>query len=149
MLKRYFVVGLALLSVLCSNVPSARGEGTTGSDAVVTVIQGKARVYTKGSTTGRLLKKGDTLNKDKEVQVGEKSRIELRFPDGTVMRLGEKTRLKMNQLSFNKQTDSKNVKVDLSVGKLWANVKRLTTADSQVEVKRPMPLPACGGPSTA
>ena len=41
----------------------------------------------------------------------------------------------MSELSFNRQTDSKNVKVDLSLGKLWANVKRLVTSDSSVEVR--------------
>ncbi len=106
-----------------------------GSDAVVVVLQGTARVYNKDATKGRLLKKGDSVKKDQEVGVAERSRIELQFPDGTVMRLSEKSRLKMSELAFNKQTQSKNVKVDLSVGKLWAKVKKLATPDSSVEVK--------------
>jgi hypothetical protein len=51
------------------------------------------------------------------------------------MRLAEKSHLKMNELAFNKQTDEKNVKVDLSVGKLWAKVKKLSTSNSSVEVR--------------
>jgi hypothetical protein len=74
------------------------------------------------------------LKKDHEVKVAEKSRLEIRFPDGTVMRLAEKSSLKMNELAFNKETDQKNVKVGLSVGKLWAKVKKLNTHDSAVEV---------------
>jgi len=128
-------VALVMLMALVfiSSTVSAAESG--GSDAVVVVIQGTARVYNKEATKGRLLKKGDSVRKDQEVRVAEKSRIELRFPDGTVMRLSEKSRLKMSELAFNKQTQGKNVKVDLSVGKLWAKVKKLATPDSSVEVK--------------
>jgi len=104
------------------------------NDAVVTMVQGTARVFNKGAKTGRSLKKGDILKKEHEVKVAEKSRLEIRFPDGTVMRLAQKSHLKMNEVSYNKQTESKNVKVDLSVGKLWAKVKKLATPDSSVEV---------------
>ena len=68
------------------------------------------------------------------MKVADKSRMEMRFPDGTVMRLAERSRLKMNELAFNKETQGKNVKVDLSVGKLWAKVKKLQHSDSAVEV---------------
>lgn len=130
-------MGFAILLFLTvfSFAMTVRANESTGSDAVVTMIQGTARIYGKGSTTGRLLKKGDTLKKEQEVKVAAKSRIEIRFPDGTVMRLSEKSDLKMNELSFNKQTDDKNVKVNLSIGKLWAKVKKLTTPDSSVEVR--------------
>jgi hypothetical protein len=96
---------------------------------------GAARVYAAGSPSGRLLKKGDLLRKDDEVKVAEKSRLELRFPDGTVMRFAEKSRLKMNELAFNRKTARKNVNVGLTIGRLWAKVKKLTTPDSSVEVK--------------
>jgi hypothetical protein len=135
MVKRYAVTALVLFAIVLSFSANVRAAESGANDAVVTVIQGTARVYSKGAVTGRLLKKGDVLQKDQEVRVAEKSRMEIRFPDGTVMRLSEKSNLKMNQLSYNKQTDDKNVKVDLSVGKLWAKVKKLTTPESSVEVR--------------
>lgn len=135
MVKRYAVTALVLFAIVLSFSANVRAAESGTNEAVVTVIQGTARVYLKGAATGRLLKRGDTLQKDQEVKVAEKSRMEIRFPDGTVMRLSEKSHLKMNQLSYNKQTDDKNVKVDLSVGKLWAKVKKLTTPDSSVEVR--------------
>ena len=135
MLRRCALIALALYMIPLSLSTAVTAAEPGASEAVVTAIQGTARIYTKDSAAGRLLKKGDVLKRENEVKVAEKSRIELRFPDGTVMRLSEKSHLKMSELSFNKQTDSKNVKVDLSLGKLWANVKRLTTSDSSVEVK--------------
>ena len=135
MLRRCAVIVLVLYMITPSLSTAAAAVESGSNEAVVTAIQGTARIYAKDSTTGRLLKNGDVLKRENEVKVAEKSRIELRFPDGTVMRLSEKSHLKMSELSFNKQTDSKNVKVDLSLGKLWAKVKKLSTSDSSVEVK--------------
>ncbi len=135
MLKREMTVALVLLIAVAFVSSPVNAAESGGSDAVVTVIQGTARVYSKEATKGRIIKKGDRIKEDQEVRVAEKSRIELRFPDGTVMRLSEKTSLTMKDLAFNKKTESKNVKVDLSVGKLWAKVKKLTTPDSSVVVK--------------
>src|SRR5512142_1688596 len=106
-----------------------------GSEATVTTVRGSAKVYRSGSTAGRQLHKGDKLKKEDEVKVAEKSRLEILFADGTVMRLAERSSLRMNELAFDKETDRKNVKVGLSLGKLGANVKKLKTDDSSVEVK--------------
>lgn len=125
---------LAVIALAFGAATIASAESTQ-TDAIVTWIQGTSRAYSKGAAAGKVLKKGDVVKRDQEVKVTEKSRIELRFPDGTVMRLAEKTTLKMNEVSYNQQTDKKNVKVDLSAGKLWARVKKLSTPDSSVEVR--------------
>ncbi len=135
MLKRCGTHLLLVLAAMTWSPCAITATETRGNEAAVTMVQGTARVYSKGSKAGRLLKKGDRLKKDHEVKVAKKSRLEIRFPDGTVMRLAEKSRLKMSELAFNKKTDVKKVKVDLTVGKLWASVKRLATSDSSVEVK--------------
>ena len=41
----------------------------------------------------------------------------------------------MSEIQYDKKTENKNVKVNLGVGKLWANVKKLLTPDSSFEVK--------------
>jgi hypothetical protein len=136
MLKRFMHLAVALMIALiaCSEAVAAEKQAA-GDEAVATVVDGTARVFTKGSATGHRLKKGDKLKKEHEVRVGEKSRVEIRFPDGTVMRLSENSRLAMSEVQYDKKTESKNVKVNLSVGKLWAKVKKLVTPDSSVEVK--------------
>ena len=130
-------IGFALIVLLtiCLFAMTLRADQPTDNDAVVTIIQGTARIYEKGATNGHLIKKGDILRNDQEVRVAEKSRLEIHFPDGTVMRLSEKSIFKMNALSFNKQTKDKKVKADLSIGKLWAKVIKLSTPDSTVEVR--------------
>ncbi len=134
MIKR---IGFALIVVLavCLIAMTVLAGQSTDNDAVVTLIQGTARIYEKGATTGRLIKKGDTLRNEQEVRVAKKSRMEIHFPDGTVMRLSANSIFKVNALSFNRQTNDKKVKAELSIGKLWAKVKQLMTPDSTVEVR--------------
>ncbi len=134
MTKQFISIAAALTVLLAIGTTVPGAEMSTGT-ALVTTVDGTARVFSKEKTTGRLLKKGDRIGKEDEVRVGEDSRIELRFPDGTVMRLSEKSRLAMRELQYDKKSESKNVKVNLGVGKLWANVKKLLTPDSAVEVK--------------
>jgi hypothetical protein len=103
--------------------------------AVVSRLDGTAMVFSKGGKKGTPLKKHDHIMAGQEVKVGEKSRIELKYPDGTVMRFAERTTIKMEDIAYDSSTKSKKVKVDLGGGKLWANVKKLVTSDSKVEVK--------------
>jgi len=126
---RFAVAGMLLTGISTASVSA------DDSAAVVTRLDGKASVFTKGGKTGKPLKKSDKLMKGQEVKVGEKSRIELKYPDGTVMRFAELSTIKIDDITYDSKTQSKKVKVDLGGGKVWANVKKLVTADSKVEVK--------------
>jgi len=105
------------------------------SAAVVTRLDGSASVFANGAKVGTPLKKNTKIMKGQEVKVGERSRIEIKYPDGTVMRFAERSVIKMDDISYDSKTQNKKVRVDLGSGKLWANVKKLATADSRVEVK--------------
>jgi ferric-dicitrate binding protein FerR (iron transport regulator) len=135
MRKRYAALVVLLMLVIGDPSSWVHADGRGGNDAVVTLLQGSAWIYSKGEAKGRVLKKGSIIKKNQEVRVAGKSRLEMRFPDGTVMRLSEKTNIKMSELSFDKKTESKKVYVNLSLGKLWAKVKKLATPDSSVEVQ--------------
>jgi hypothetical protein len=45
----------------------------------------------------------------------------------------------MDELLYDKKTENKNVKVNLAVGKLWANVKLVTGLRSRLEPATPSP----------
>jgi hypothetical protein len=124
------LMGAALLSALFVLPASADDDA-----AVVARIDGQAHVYAKGKKTGSVLHKNDRVRKGQEVRVGERSRIELRFPDGTVMRFAERSTVRMDDVIYDRTTQDKKMRVDMGGGKLWANVKKLVTSDSKVEVK--------------
>jgi ferric-dicitrate binding protein FerR (iron transport regulator) len=127
-----FVATLAVVLVICSLPFQSRAEEDA---AIVTKLEGTAHVYVKNHKKGTVLHQGDRVRKGQEIKVGDRSRIELRFPDGTVMRFAERSKVKMDDLHYDTKTQEKNVRVDFGGGKLWARVKKLFTPDSKVEVK--------------
>jgi hypothetical protein len=128
------MLGIAAAIMLLTGF-SAGSASADDSAAIVTRLEGNASVFTKGRKAATPLKKNDRLKKGQEVKVGEKSRVELKYPDGTVMRFAERSTIKIDDITYDSKTQSKKVKVDLGGGKLWANVKKLVTPDSKVEVK--------------
>lgn len=132
MLKQRILVLILPVIALLAPVFAAEQKGDS---AVVTLVEGTAQAFAPGAAKAVVLRKKDKLTKDHEVRVGEKSRLEIRFPDGTIMRLAEKSVLKLRDVAYSKQSGSKSLKVGLSAGKLWANVRKLMTPDSAVEVK--------------
>ncbi len=134
-MRTYFNrMALVVVLTLLSGA-SAFGAENPKEDAVATMVQGTARVFSKDSSIGRILKKGDLLKKEDTVKTARKSRLEISFPDGTLVRLGENSTLQMREIAYNRQTEGKNIKVNLSTGKLWAKVKKFTTTDSSVVVE--------------
>lgn len=125
---------IVISAVLIAGISVSMGSADD-SAAVVTRLDGSAAVFAKGAKTGKPLKKNNKIMKGQKVKVGERSRLELKYPDGTVMRFAERSVIKMDDISYDSQTQNKKVRVDLYGGKLWANVKKLVTADSRVEVK--------------
>ena len=136
MLKKIIDAAVYLFSViLLSSAANAAEMPASAGDVLTTMVEGTAQVFTTGKKQPVSLKKGNRLKQNQEVSVGERSRVELLFPDGTVMRLAEKSRLNLGKIAFDRKTEGKNVKVKLGSGKLWAKVKKLVTPDSTVEVR--------------
>jgi hypothetical protein len=136
MRRHYPYYAAALLVSLWPFLFAAAAEKPAAdTEAVVTMIEGTAHVFMRGVSAGILIEKGSKLKREQEVRVGANSRMEIRFPDGTIMRLSEKSRLIMDEVLYDRNTENKNVKVNLAIGKLWANVKKLATPDSKVEVR--------------
>lgn len=135
-MKRFICGVVAMLMTLwCFSFASTAEKPAASTEAVVTMMEGTAHVFTGRAAVGLQIKKGDQLKRGQEIRVGTNSKMEIRFPDGTVMRLAEKSRLFMDEVHYDRKTENKNVKVNLAVGKLWANVKKLVTPDSTVEVR--------------
>jgi hypothetical protein len=125
----------SLFAVLFAAAVQAGETQASAGDVLATTVEGTVLVFSNGKQPPLLLKKGSRIKQNQEVRVAEKSRVELLFPDGTVMRLAEKSRLNLGKIAFDKKTEGKNVNVNLGSGKLWAKVKKLVTPDSSVEVR--------------
>ncbi len=133
MRKRYSWL-IAVLLCLGWSITAEAGALQTPK-AQVAFLEGTARAFSPEHPEGMALKKGDALAKNQEVRVGERSRMEMRFPDGTIMRFAERAVVKIDDIAYRERDGDKTVKVGLNFGKLWAKVKQLATPGSRVEVR--------------
>ncbi|HAR46517.1 MAG TPA: hypothetical protein DCS05_10235 [Nitrospiraceae bacterium] len=134
MVNRYFSSIITVTALFLLVLP-AYATKQKGNEVSVTYVQGTVEAYSAEAKNGVRLRKNDRIAKEKEVRVGEKSRVELRFPDGTIMRLAENSRLSLNEIIYDRKSEEKSFQVSLALGRIWANVKKLATTGSAVEVK--------------
>ena len=108
--------------------PEGRGQAVksqaTVNQAEVTFLQGKAEVLAKGEAAWKALRVGNLISMEDEGRTGEQSRIEIRLPDRSILRFDQKTTFKMRNLLFDAQDGSREMQVEIPMGKTWANVRK-------------------------
>ena len=132
-MKHIFSFVLALVLVmLIVNIVSDRivPEG----EAVASRVEGTVRIFTSEAPAGRLIRNNDSIAKNDRVEVQGNSRLELRLPGGSYLRLSENSRLTMRMLQSEKRTGALYAQAFLENGKLWAKIKKRATPESFVEV---------------
>jgi hypothetical protein len=98
-----------------------------------TFIKGDVQAGPVGAL--KKLKRGSTIDAGSIVKTADGARAELTFPDGSVVRIGPASELKLDAAAFDGKT--KTVKVDAEVvgGQAWAKVATLVGNDAQFKVK--------------
>lgn len=135
-MRRFFAISSRVVLGAMLVISSFAGKVLASDEAaIVTYVEGRVQAYGAGAKDGALLKRNDRVVKNQRITTGEKSRLELRFPDGTIMRFAERSTIKMEDLTFDTKSKNKRFRVDMGVGKMWASVKKLFTAESRIEVK--------------
>jgi hypothetical protein len=132
-MKPIFILVVALVIVMLT-FGTLSLEVAPEAEAVATRVEGTVNVFNREAPAGRLIGENDIIAKNDRVEVQENSRIELRLPDGSYMRLSENTRCTMRLLQFEKRTGNIYMQVFLKAGKLWAKVKKLASPYSRMEV---------------
>ncbi len=130
------ILGGAL--VLCAAFLLSRGVDAAGpaKAAEATFVSGKVeRAAAAAPASWIAIKVGDALYQGDRLRTKEKSRLEAKLPDGSLLRLGESSELKLEQVEVNKkEKQKKKVKARLFFGKVWAAVTEMFGEDSHFEV---------------
>lgn len=119
-----------LLTFMIFFLQAGEGTGQTAqkpaetAQAEVSFLQGKADGLLKGETAWRSLRVGSFLSPEEEVRTGDRSRIEIRLPDRSIVRFDQRSTFKLRSIFFDVQDGSREVKVEVPVGKAWANVRK-------------------------
>jgi len=74
-----------------------------------------------------------SLNQAAKFTQGKKSLLELTLPDYSIIRFAENTRFKLLQADVD-NTGARNVKVAVSLGKVWSNVRKSLGGNGGFEV---------------
>ncbi len=126
-----WLLGLASLLAVSAAVRAAAAAQV----GEVSFLQGDAERQPQGSDKWVALKQGGGLHQGDRLRTKAASRLEAKLKDGSLLRLGEKSELKLELASFKDgNSGPKKVKVRLAVGKVWAAVTKLFGGDSEFEV---------------
>ena len=132
------LLGLVILALLLV-VPLTVHAATAGK---FTSVEGKVDITSPGKEA-RPVNLGDLLNVGDIIRTKSKSKCEVAFPDGSILRLAENSRLRVNE--FTQQDGQRNATLDLFRGKIQNAVTAVTGAasgESKYEVRTPTAV--CG-----
>ncbi len=92
---------------------------------------------TAGPIGGALakVKRGKPVAPGSTIKTGEGARAELTFPDGSVVRIGPSSELKLEAAAFDGKTKTVKVEAEVVGGQAWAKVATLVGDDAQFKVK--------------
>src|SRR5205085_3363921 len=98
--------------------PAAFAQGKT---AQVSALEGTA-TKARGSARPAPLKAGAGLAQGDIVETGDDSRMEIRFSDASVLRMGSKAKLQLTEAHFGNGPAKRRMTARLFFGNLWAKV---------------------------
>ncbi len=109
---------------------------TPRSAALVTNVDGQVEIYRRYGGAWEQAKVGDLLREGYWVRTAERSAVELRLSDGTIVRLDRATSLGVSELNEAPEGMLRR-RLSLPAGEMVANVADLPTTDSCFEVEAP------------
>ena len=120
----YLWAGVFLFIYPTEGPAQPANTGGNTKQAEVTYLQGRAEVLPKGEAAWKPLRVGSFLSMEDEGRTAEQSRIEIRLPDRSILRFDQKSTFKMKNLFFDAQEGSREIQVEIPMGKTWANVRK-------------------------
>jgi len=93
--------------------------------AEITLVEGGVFLVREDLTRIRPLIQGEFLSAGNRITTGKSSRIEIKLPDQSFIRLDELATFVLVSVGVDENTNSRNINVKMTLGKIWANVSKL------------------------
>lgn len=142
-------VGLAVIiggSFYILNQSRQVGNGEELTKPWIEVVQPAAfELAADQKTEVRELRTGDELSEGTAIKITKGGLANIYFPDGSVARLDEDTRLVLETGSFNPSDETLKVRINLLWGRVWSKIIGLATLESHWEVKTSTAIAAVRG----
>jgi hypothetical protein len=121
----------ALLCAALAGTPSVAAQPKT---AQVTVLEGSAhRSRANGARTD--LRVGAAVGQGDTIETRDATRLEIRFSDASVLRLGPKAKLQLIEAHFGGGPARRKLTARLFFGKLWAKVTTVIQGEQKFQVE--------------
>ncbi len=104
---------------------------------------GNVLVLSKGETRFRKATFNMPVKNEDKVETKKQSRCEITFNDGSIIRIDEQSIYTIEKATIT--DDKKEVESSLSIGKLWANLKKLIRGKDSWKLKSPAAVVAVRG----
>ena len=137
MRKGVFLLVFAFLLMMYLLVATTSSLFVLQLTAAVQIMAGSAEVHPKGLTVWQPLQDGDYVKAGDTVRTGEESTVELRWVDGTRMRLAPHTTVEVRKCTFHQIEDTQTSLFYLRLGQIWVRLTKKLTTDSRFEVQTP------------
>lgn len=105
-----------------------------GEKAEATYLKGSVFQVRNDLPTGPSFSRGDFLDQGNRFLTDKKSRIELKLPDDSFLRFGERTTFELVSVEFDEKTKQHFINVSMILGKTWANVSKLIGKRRRFEI---------------
>lgn len=122
--------GVAALALTATTLSAAAPQGAPKA----TFVKGDVTAANAAGAFAKV-KRNQQLEAGGVVKTGENARAELTFPDGSVVRIGPSSELKLTGAAFDGKTKAVKVETELVGGEAWAKVATLVGNDAQFKVK--------------
>jgi hypothetical protein len=110
------------------------GAQVQGRVATVSLLEGTAQVR-RGPRIPQDVREGSSVHQGDVVETGDDSRLELRLPDASALRIGPRARLGLTAAHFERGPARRRLSVRLFFGKVWAKVTSVAGGDQRFQVE--------------
>lgn len=124
---------LVVCGALVCAAPSDAADAAKQPKA--TFVKGDVTVIAASGGDAVRVKRNQELSAGSTLKTGEGARAELTFPDGSIVRVGPASELKLEGAAYDGKTKEQQVEATLVGGKAWAKVSKLVGDDSKFNVK--------------
>ncbi len=128
-----------------SKEESLPGMQVRANKGVVTYLDGQVQLKKSGDPHWSTARPNHILCEKDQLKVLAQSRAELILDNQSVMRLSENTLLTLRKLEEETTSQKETIRMDLSLGKLWARAARLFNPRSRLEVRTPTAIAGVQG----
>jgi hypothetical protein len=117
-------------ALLLFTIPTTAAPRT----AHVSALEGKAQRL-RGTSARAALRLGMAVGQGDTIETRPGARVEIRFSDNSVLRLGEKAKLQLSEAHFAAGPAGRRLSARLFFGKLWAKVTSVIQGEQKFQVE--------------